>query len=243
MMRKTVAVAIVVLVFGFECCQSTASQLVVPNALETTPANQANASPFLAAGGQRYQQVYDASQFSSFGGPRVITEIAFRCSVSSCYTSPFSFTFDPVEIHLSTTAAQPDGLSTTFANNVGTDTTLVHSGALTLSGAGTSGGPGVNPFDIVIPLQTGFLYDPSAGNLLLDIKNSHPQNIGFIFFDVEQTVGDSVSRIVSNQGQSNAATGFADTRGIVTQFTSVPEPTALVLFSAGLPLLFGKRRR
>jgi hypothetical protein len=83
-------------------------------------------------------------------------------------------------------------LSATFANNVGADDTVVFSGPLSLSSAFTGPSAGPKDFDIVITLQTPFLYDPSAGNLLLDVRNFSGGTT--IQFDAEASDSDPVSR-------------------------------------------------
>src|SRR5258707_6677827 len=110
----------------------------------------------------RYQQVYAASDFQAqvpTGG--LITEIWFRA-----YGTDFFGTLPHVEISLSTTAKSVDGLSSTFAENVGADSTVVVNGSIALS----SNDAGV-PFTTRIALSQPFHYNPSAGNLLLDIRD------------------------------------------------------------------------
>src|ERR1019366_6196738 len=102
----------------------------------------------------------------------------------------FAATLPGILINLSTTAKAPDGLDTTFANNVGLNDTLVYSGTLTLSSAAI-GSPAA--FDILIPLTTPFWYNPAAGNLLLDVRNSGGGSSSQ--FDAVSTANDSVSRV------------------------------------------------
>src|SRR5205823_2210425 len=150
-----------------------ATNIVVPNSNATVEGNIANSFPFNIAdfslSSQRYQQVYSAAQFAAVSGPQLVTQIAFRPDASA--GSAFTATLPNVQINLSSTSKAPDGLSTTFASNVGADDTIVHSGPLALSSAfsGPAGGP--KAFDIVITLTTPFRYDPAAGNLLLDVRN------------------------------------------------------------------------
>ena len=58
-----------------------------------------------------------------------------------------------------------------FADNIGTNVTTVFSGSLPLSSqyAGPAGGP--KAFDMVVNFTTPFVYNPSSGNLLLDIQD------------------------------------------------------------------------
>jgi hypothetical protein len=142
-----------------------------------------------------------------------------------------------IQINLSTTALGPDGLSATFAGNVGADDTVVYRrGALTLSsaGAGPPGGP--RDFDITVALTTPFLYDPARGNLLLDVRLFGGSGM-VPALDAHFVNDDAVSRVL---GGVNGATGGRDSLGLVTQFRfaapqqAVPEPMTLLLLGTGL---------
>jgi hypothetical protein len=124
-----------------------------------------------------------------------------------------------VTITLSSTSNGPNTLSTTFANNVGADVTTVFSGDLSLSSAPSAAVP--RPFDIVIPLQTPFFFNASAGkNLLVDVTLPGPPCNNTTFFDATQ-FADSVSRVFSISSSADP-TGLADSTGLVTQFTMSP---------------------
>jgi len=76
---------------------------------------------------------------------------------------------------------------------------------------------GPKDFDIVINLQTPFLYDPSASNLLLDVRIFAGENT--TQFDAEDSI-DAVSRVISITSTGvDDATGAIDSIGLVTQFT------------------------
>ncbi len=67
-MRKILA--IIVGTLALQAAPSvSASLIVVPNANTTVAGNSDNRFPFLVSGGMRYQQVFDASQFSSLTNP------------------------------------------------------------------------------------------------------------------------------------------------------------------------------
>jgi PEP-CTERM motif len=203
--------------------------LVVPNALANTEGDSNNGIPFNISGG-RYQQVYAASQFPS--SPIRITGMSFRPDGE--YAVPFNTTLPDVQINLSTSTHLVDGLSTTFALNVGADDTVVRSGGLPLSSAATGPFLGPKQFDISITFFTSFVYNPAAGNLLLDVRNfgggTTPP------FDAAYIENDPLSRTFTLSGSVNSTDAEdADTLGLVTQFTFtiVPEPSTLALAAFG----------
>jgi len=216
--------------------------VVVPNGNAMVEGNSNNGYPFDLGGtgllSQRYQQVYAASQF---GGGGLITQIVFRPDAT--FGSAFMSTLPDIQIDLSTTSAADDGLSSTFANNVGADDTIVFArGALTLSSAFTGPPDGPKDFDIIITLTTPFLYNPALGNLLLDVRNFGGGST--TVFDAVSPLGDGVSRVTNTD--VNSGTGTPDSAGLVTGFIIVPEPgSAALLLAGGGTLLawFGGCRR
>jgi len=149
-------------------------------------------------------------------------------------------------ISLSQTTADWNTLSSTYASNIGLDNTLVFSGNLTQ--------PWAFGDTLVINLTTPFAYDPSQGNLLMDVVVSGISMAGGkIGFD---TNGYNAGNLNGNTFlgrvyyDGGGGTGFVDKGyGLVTGFdagapTTVPEPTSFVLVSLGLgALAAGIRRR
>ncbi len=222
--------------------------VVVPNSLASVEGTDNNGFPFWPLGANppsmRYQQVYAASQFSSLNSAgESITHIAFRADA----TSPvFAAAVSSLQINLSTTAATPDSLSTTFANNVGANDKIVFGPAPFLFSSALGPMPGPKPFDVVVPLTSPFLYKPSAGNLLLDIRSVGGNTA--ISLDAQDTTGDSIGRQYSSvvNGNLNSLTSntLRPSLGLVTRFTTiVPEPIAAQLAVVGISLATCLARR
>ncbi|MFL6520912.1 MAG: hypothetical protein ACJ8NS_11875 [Chthoniobacterales bacterium] len=210
--------------------QILAADVVVPNALLPHQGDTGNLLPILSPNPIRYQQVFDHTQFATFAaGGEYITQIAFRVHSPGI---PFSATISSLQVNLSTTAKAVDGLSPTFAANVGADDTVVFPQAsvqFSTSVAGPIDGP--QAFDLVITFPTPFHYDPAQGNLLVDIRNASgtthdPANDQEV--DATSAAADTTSRVY-NLGDVNAAsagtTGSSfqmDTLGAVMRFVSTP---------------------
>ena len=223
-----------------------AGPLVVPNDLSAAQGDTGNLFPLFSAQPMRYQQVFAASQFARLNpGGGLINRIAFRGHGPGI---PFSGTIPQLQVNLSTTSKAPDGLSSTFAENIGADDTQVFSGVLQTSV--TFNGDPTN-FEIVINFTAPFYYDPANGNLLLEVRNLQggtqvPPNDQEM--DGSIASDDSISRVY-NYGDASAATAGQsgnveekDTFGVVTKFNVVTAVSRKTHGSAGsfdvsLPLL------
>lgn len=208
--------------------------LVAPPAFATTiiigspaDAGSGNCFPF-GCSGSRYQQVYNAALFP---GPLLINQLQF-----------FNTQFNPglgvvetanYEIHFSATAAAVNALSAAdFDSNVGANDALFFNGVL----GGPIGGP---TFTIA---GTGFLYNPAAGNLLLDIFKTGGAFNGNVFFDARNGSFGTDSSRAHNFGSAFAnyglVTGFSD-----DGLTPVPEPATLTLLAPALAWAAWRRHR
>lgn len=201
-----------------------------------------NEYPFGSPYNAEYQQVYTSSLFS---GPITITSLEFyNTQYDSGATSLPTGTWD---ISLSTTSADWNSLSATMGSNIGGDVTTVFSGDISQAWAGGN--------TLVITLASPFTYDPTNGNLLMDVVGSgitSPGGIG-IFFDTNGFADGSFDgntifgRVYYPGGDPSGLPVVDNGYGLVTGFNepvgSVPEPLTLSLFGAGLAGAAAMRRR
>jgi len=185
----------------------------------------------------RFQEVYGAALFP--GGPELITQIAFRPADGVSGT----WTFPDLQFTLSTTTQSPGSLSTDLDSNIGSNATVVFSGSLTWT-APVAGAPGsLTPWYFVVNLTTPFLYDPSQGNLLLEVDNLD-DSIKPPVLDAQHTNGKTVSSDIQLDDDD---AGTPSNRVLETRFEAspVPEPSGFFLLgsgASGLGLWLGRRR-
>ena len=196
-----------------------AQVIVVPNTLATNDGNSFGTTPS-GSTSVREMQIYDASQFGTLSGPSFLTQFAYRPDTIPGPSGPRTVT---LRIFASTTSRSPTGLSPTFADNLGTNNVLVFDGMLTWTHANLPGPGNTRQFDVVFPLTTPFLYDPAAGNLLLDIQFSATGSS--IRFD--SVTGDSTLGEIINFSSSTGTTGSPITPK-PTQFTFEPPPAVTI---------------
>ena len=202
----------------------------VPNGLLTVEGNDASRFPFAYLGPVRYQQVYEASQFSLVHtGGAYLTRIFFR---RDCASSN-NWIVTNLQVNLSTTLKTADHLSAVFAENIGDDETVVFGPRNYIPPGGNSSScPAPQTFATgqELNLDIAFYYDPARGSLLMDLRQS---NISWKLadppldtsrLDAETVLGDSISRVVAFSLTSSAAE-MVDTTGLVTGFQFDPIPS------------------
>jgi hypothetical protein len=172
-----------------------------------------------------YQQVYTNTLFSN---PITITGLEFfNTQDNSDATAMNTGTFT---IFLSTTSANWNSLSSTFANNLGPNNTEVFSGSLAQ--------PWAFGDTLVISFSTPFTYVPAPGaNLLLTVVATGTGDAGgAIFFDSNGYNGGGFNgntifgRVFSASSTNIVEAGY----GLVTGFTVIPEPASFVLCTIGV---------
>ena len=173
-------------------------ELVVPNISRTI--DDGGGSGLLSTQ-LRYQIVYNDSLFPV--EIMRITELRLRPSARS--GRAFTATIPNLQINLSTTSVEPDHLNGTFAQNVGTNDTVVFQGPLTVSSRFVGPANGPKEFDIIIPLTTPFLYDPSHGNLLIDFRNASGSSATYV--DLGSQTDDGASRVFATSVGASSSTG------------------------------------
>ena len=229
-MQRTVAAATAALFIGL------AAQAVQAAPITIGTATAGNCYPFMCndTGGNsgpsiQYQQVYSAS---AFPGLTTINSETFYSDFAQQFGGSNTLLGGTYVFSLSTTAAPVNGLSSTLSANIGADSTQVFS--ITIPSGGV-------PFGTshTFANTTAFVYDPAAGNLLLNIQVSDQDNVpngsGNSYNDAD-TSGSLTSRAFAFNGSDSAV--LTDSVGLVTTFnaesTAVPEPGSLLLIAGGL---------
>lgn len=232
----------------------SAAQTVVPSTNLPLEGNSSDGGIFGEGGGGdfRMQGVYASTEFSSHDRPFFITGITFRPDASPLGGADSSgWRISPISVNLlirlSTTSKPVDGLSFTFAENIGLDQTTVLNGFVPVSSSNSLIPGGTTKlFDVRVDFTTPFLYDPRLGNLLLDTRTIAGGDRRGHTIDGVSTLGDAVSSVrtaFGNGGSAAAANG--DTYGTIVQFTisPVPESSTLAFMALGLAGIFAIRRR
>ena len=216
-----------VLLLSISVSNLYALNIVVPNANEFVEGPGDNGLPFNTFSSLRYQQIFSSDQFPDCG---LITEINYRFGED---TQGSSVTYPSVFIQLSTTDVTPGELNTTFSLNIGSNVRTVYNGPLSFSAPPCVIGP--CPFDSMITLETPFLYNPSEGNLLLDITIEDGQ--AYESFDSVNNVLSITRRAFSDDIDSE--TGTVDNTALVTQFVCIPRSNIPTLSEWGLIAMAG----
>lgn len=192
------------------------------------PTGPFNTAPFGTNGAYtgEYQQIYSRERFTSVFE---IRQIAFASIGGGARTADYDLI-----VSLGTAASTPANPDASFDANKEADLTEVFSGSLGADLFGTG------QFDLVINLTTPFTYDPSGGDLLLDVilNSATSSESGFISFVAGFSPEVGRVTIDGALGEYGLYTRFADE--IVEP---IPEPMTMILFGTGLAGVAARMRR
>jgi hypothetical protein len=185
--------------------------------LPATPGN-GNCFPFGCGYNSEYQQIYTESAFTGLGPVRITQLLFYNTQFNN---GAFAMNSGTWTISLSTTSKDWNTLSSTFASNIGPDNQIVFSGNLSQ--------PWSFPKTMTITLTNPFVYDPSQGNLLMDIITQGVTTPGgSIYFDSTgiNPVGTGSSTVTSRDycNFTGCVSGTVNTGyGLVTGFGFVSQ--------------------
>ena len=160
-----------------------------------------------------------------------ITEIAFRLDGES---SPPYAASGVIEVHMST--SQHDGMppARRFSEAVGPSPVIVRERG-SIDFVAPSNPPGPNPFDIRIPLDTRYFYDPAAGSLIIDIYT------GSLWAFRPDSGGGGGGITMGGGALEDRIDGYYAIPVIEILYQPIPEPGTLVLAFAGTLICWGHR--
>ena len=206
-------------------------KIVVPNSLESVEGDvdgTTESTPF------RIQILAPSSEFIALPEThRTIIGVSFR--PDQTITGPRTSTMDDSLWRLSTTSNAE--LDPVFDQNVGGDVTTVLNSSVTVSTDATGPAEGPRGFDYFVEFDTPFVYDPDAGNLLVDVVSLSGQSP-----TLNEDFDSSVAAIWNSDPSAMTGTQLS---GSVLEWVFVPEPSTLamaIIGAAGFALLMRKRR-
>src|SRR5262245_34149435 len=151
--------------------------------------------------GMRIMNIYDSSHFTAaptpVTTPILITSLKWRAdNTLATWTGG---TYPNCQVRLATAAVDYTAASTNWAANVGPDVTTVYSGTVTVSPGTVTSTTTPGPFHVTITLSTPFIYDPNAGDLVIDTEHAPSAYTGGTLqaFDVMTTAVNG-SRVYSS---------------------------------------------
>lgn len=203
--------------------------------------------PPSSSNGVEYQQIFDSSLFS---GPITIAGLTFFLNnfdnadpitgapivPDTIYPADYTITFSVVSIPV-------DGLDPTVENNIDPTTAQIFY-------VGSLSNPVSGQFTIQTTPANYFGYDPSQGNLLMDITNDGTDPFSqTVYLDINSSSGGLFSSAYDSNPHPCFTTGCTEPDyGLVVGFdtpadlTPVPEP-ATIWLTLGLTGLLGRTAR
>jgi hypothetical protein len=170
----------------------------------------------------------------------VIVGLTFRLDAASGAVP--AQTIQNYEVRLSQSRNAPGALSSIFAENRGLDEVVVRSGPLTIHAGDFPAGDSPNPFGVMIPFTTPYVY--RGGPLLVEVAHDgFPA--GGTWVDADYPTGlDAETAFGTGFSATTADVGFYR-EAVVMEFNAVPEPGPLASAGIGLAVvvLLKLRRR
>ncbi|MCA9216185.1 MAG: PEP-CTERM sorting domain-containing protein [Planctomycetales bacterium] len=202
------------LILVFLVCTVGRADFVTPN----VPGVSYNSIPFGAGvTTSRYQQVHDAGQFAT---PIQIDSLSFSPEDTGGLIGTFQF-------RLGVTSVAVGALSTDLDSNITGPITTVFSGSV----AQPISASGHDSFSAQFPFTTPFVYDPSAGNLLIEMTMWNGGYVGQTYMMSYTTETPHASRAWETGGEGVFANG-ADNNALRIKLgtsTAVPEPSSILM--------------
>ena len=168
------------------------------------------------------QLQFKASNFGA--GPVTFGGLSFRYDrqVSDFYQPIATFNFgSSFNVELATATHSLADRSLTYAANLGSDLTTVMSGAQTVTAAVGGASGQLKSFGITFNFANAFTYDPTAGDLVLDMFLPNVNQ----FADMDYVPDSSALGIIfSNGSAASVGPGGMALGGPVTQFMTIPNP-------------------
>lgn len=217
----------------------------VPGEFAQAGANTSDNAPLGAISDQQiFQQVFSSSLLTDLSIGELITGIGFR--VAGNESALPAQTISEYDISLSQSSHAPGDLSTTFADNRGSDFTTVRSGPLTINADDFPGDGSPNSFGW-ISFTTPYEYQ--GGDLLVEVAYqgfsvgrdadaAYPYDSSL----AQTAFGSSYNSATADEGLYNEA--LVMSFSTASNITPVPEPSAAIMCGIGsLLIVFHARRR
>jgi len=228
----------IVVVFAITALSSAGTTLVVPNNLATSAGNSSEFQVPATPVSIEFQELLGSGQFHS--SPITITGISFRAAPG---TGPVTESIGSLTVTLSNSPNFPNSngtvplMSSTFANNVGANKTMVFSGSnLSLKSDGCAANNGAPcAFDLNIVFQTPFVYSYSSGPLLIDLVETNISGSGTLDAASFNPPGGGVATVAGASGSATGSFSYAGPIVQVTYTTTAPDITGVVNVSSNIP--------
>ena len=189
----------------------------------------------------RIQYLIPAADFADLpASHRYIAGFNFRSDRTQ--TQAVDWIIPDEQIWMSTT--NKTSLTNVFDDNHGPNKALLFDGTMTYPFLGTGPAAGPRPFADGTRLQTPFYYDPSQGNLVVELRDFDKNYPIPASIDVV-TIPSASIRTLLNEGNPNGATGVPIPNTVAPmrfEFV-VPEPSAAVLAGLACVNLLAWRRK